>query len=742
MLRFLLRLIVALPLLLPALAPASVAAQENSSSAAAAVSASELESLLATLENPEEREKFIRTLRGMIEARRASEPSIPLVQERMASRFLEALSEQVADIGQNLLHAAAFIADAPRAYAWIQDELGDARNRKRLLEIFAVVAGVLLAGWIAEFIAKSLLGRARRWVETRQIDGRWARLPYAVLLALLQAIPVVVFAAVAFSTLTLSEPSRTARLVSLALVNANLIARAIMLAVGILLVPQCAALRPLRLRDETAAYMFVWARRVTSFAVYGYFIAEAALLMGVPRRGHRFLLDLLGVVIGLLAVVLILQNRTNVAEAILAPRRPEPGEEAPNGDTEAPSQAARGTRRFLAEYWHVAAILYVVIVFAVWIFHPGGGPLFVIRATLLTLLSIGIARLVVQLVRGAVRYVFRITGDIRQLFPALEARANRYLQVFNVVIAVVAYGGAASAILQAWGVRSFDWLTSPAGRRLAVSVTSIALILVIAIAVWESINAVLERYALRVFGEAPSRRGMRARTLIMLAQRALLAVIVVFVGMIILSEIGINIAPLIAGAGMVGIAVGLGGQTLVKNLIEGISNLIEDSFAVGDVVKLSDISGVVEEISMRVVRLRDFSGTVHTIPFSEIKTISNMTRDFSFAVFDLGVGYESDIGRVRKILETEAAALRADPDVGSFITGDLEIAGLDRFGDSAITIKGRIRTLPGKQWPVQRAFNQRIKDAFAREGIDIPFPHRTIRIIGGEAKAIADLAKG
>jgi len=742
MVRLLQRLIVALPLLLCLLAPAPAAAQDASSEAAAALSASDLERLLATLENPEERDKFIKQLRGLVEAQKQTEPSIPLVQERMASRFLETLSEHVADMGQTLLSAAAFIADAPKAYAWLQAELGDERNRRRLIEIFATVIGVLLAGWLAEYIATRLLAGPRRWVETRQVAGRWARLPYAALFALLQAIPVLVFAAVAFSALTISEPSRTARLVALALINANLLARAIMLAVGVLLVPQCASLRPLRLTDETAAYMYVWAKRITSIAVYGYFIAEAGLLVGVPPRGHRFLLDLLGVIIGLLSVVLILQNRAAVAETILAPRRPPNGEEAEGP----PSEALKGTQRFAAEYWHVAAILYVGIVFAVWIFHPGGGPLFVIRATLFSAIALGIARLIVQLAHRAMSHVFRITGDIRTRFPALEARANRYLQVFNVAIAVVAYGGAASAILQAWGVRSFDWLTSPAGRRIAVSLTSIALIVIIATVVWEAINAVLERYALRAFGDAPSRRGMRARTLVMLGQRVLLAVIVVFVGMIILSEIGINIAPLIAGAGMVGIAVGLGAQTLVKNLIEGISNLIEDSFAVGDVVNLGGISGVVEEISMRVVRLRDFSGSVHTIPFSEIKVITNMTRDFSFAVFELGVGYDTDMERVRAVLEKEAAALRADPELGSAITGDLEIAGLDKFGDSAITIKARIRTLPGKQWPVQRAFNQRIKTAFEREGIDLPFPQRTIRIIGGDgktdARAITDLAKG
>ncbi len=730
---FLRRFGLALLLLLPLLGPA-LAQDAPSSDAAAALSRSEIDRLLATLENPEARERFIRDLRGLVQAQQATEPSSPLEQDRLASRLLEGLSEKVADIGEALLRAAAFVADAPKLYGWLQDEISDERNRKRLIEIFATVLGVLFAGWLAEYIANRLLRGPRRWIETRCAGcDRWARLPYGVLYALVSVVPVIVFAAVAFGTLTFTEPSRVARLVALALINANLLARAIMVVVGIVLSPQVAALRPLPLTDETAAYLHIWARRLTNIAVYGYFIAEAALLIGIPSAGHRFLLRSIGVIIGLLTVILILQNRQPVAQAIAAPRAPSPidGElpEAP------PSEAMRGTKRLAAEYWHVAAILYVAIVFAVWIFHPDGGPFFVIRATLITAVALVAARLAVRLAQGGLAYVFRITDEIRQRLPALEIRANRYLQIFNLAIVIAAYGFAASVILQAWGIRSFDWLTSPAGQRIGTSVVSIALIVVITVVLWESINAVLDRYASRAFGASPTRRSLRVRTLITLAQRALLAVLCVFVAMIILSEIGINIAPLIAGAGVVGLAVGLGAQTLVKNLIEGIANLIEDSFAVGDVVKIADLSGVVEEISMRTVRLRDFAGHVHTVPFSEIKTITNMTRDFSFAVFELGVGYESDVNRVREVLVKEATELRADPELGPFITGDLEFSGLDTFGDSAITVKGRMRTLPGKQWQVQRAFNQRIKAAFDREGIDIPFPHRTIRIIG-ETKAL------
>lgn len=680
--------------------------------------AAEIESLLTTLEDPAAREKFVEQLRGLVEAPRTVVPQEPAIPDRLASRLLETLSEQVAGIGETILRATAAISDIPRLLGWLQQTLGDPAQRGRLVEILGKAMLVLGIGWLAEYAVVRLLVRPRRWIERRAASNDLLHIPYALLNSIVAAAPLLVFAAVAFGTLVLVEPSRTARLVALALVNAHLVTQAVAVIASALLSPYLPGLRLLPVSDETAAYAHVWTRRLVGFAIYGYFAAEAALLVGLPRGGHRSLLELLGISVALLAAVLVLQNRGGVA-AMMTGR---------DSDTGA---GLRGIRRLAATYWHLAALLYIAAVLAIWLAQPDEGFLFVVRATAVTGLALAGAHVAARLLKRGLGRLFRLSDEIRARFPALETRANRYLQIFNVVVTAGTYGCAAVFVLQAWGLRSIAWFETPLGQRISTSALSIGITLVAAAAIWEGINTVLERYAATAFGEGAGRGLARFRTVTTLVQRALIAVLALFVGLVVLSELGINIAPLLAGAGVVGLAVGLGAQTLVKNLIEGVSNIMEDTFAVGDVVQIGDRSGVVEAITMRMVRLRDYSGHVHTIPFSEIKTVTNMTRDFAFAVFDIGVGYGEDIDRVVAVLKTEAAALHADPGLGPFIIEDLEVAGVDRLGDSAVFIKARFRVAPAsQQWNVMREFNRRIKIAFDREGIEIPFPQRTVHLKG------------
>jgi len=196
--------------------------------------------------------------------------------------------------------------------------------------------------------------------------------------------------------------------------------------------------------------------------------------------------------------------------------------------------------------------------------------------------------------------------------------------------------------------------------------------------------------------------------------------------LIVLSKVGVNIAPLLAAAGVLGLAVGFGSQQLVKDLITGFFILLEDVFSVGDVIKVGERAGLVEEVSIRTVRLRDLAGTVHTIPFSTIDSVSNLTKEFAFHVFDIGVAYREDVDQVMDTLREIGSEMRADPHFGDLILDDLEVFGLDAFGDSALVIKGRIKTRPIKQWDVGREFNRRVKSRFAELNIEIPFPHRTL----------------
>jgi small conductance mechanosensitive channel len=183
---------------------------------------------------------------------------------------------------------------------------------------------------------------------------------------------------------------------------------------------------------------------------------------------------------------------------------------------------------------------------------------------------------------------------------------------------------------------------------------------------------------------------------------------------------------LLAAAGLGGLAIGFGAQNLVKDLISGFFILLENSVRVGDVVEVAGVSGVVEEIELRTIKLRDLSGNLHVVPNGVIDKVKNMTKDYSYYVFNLGVAYREDMDEVMAVLKEIAAELQEDPAFGTDILAPLEMLGVDQFADSAVIIKCRIKTEPIKQWRIGREMNRRIKKTFDAKGIEIPFPHQTI----------------
>jgi small-conductance mechanosensitive channel len=190
----------------------------------------------------------------------------------------------------------------------------------------------------------------------------------------------------------------------------------------------------------------------------------------------------------------------------------------------------------------------------------------------------------------------------------------------------------------------------------------------------------------------------------------------------------IDIAPLLAGAGILGLAVSFGGQSLVKDVITGFFLLVDNSIAVGDVVEIAGKSGSVERVNLRVVHLRGLDGTVHVVPNGQITVVSNMTRGWSRAVVDLGVAYETDLEHAIDIVRDEADRMAADTTWKSRLDGPPEVQGVHALGDNGVTLRVLLRTLPGRQWEVGREFRRRIKDRFDRDGIEIPFPQQMIHV--------------
>jgi small conductance mechanosensitive channel len=211
--------------------------------------------------------------------------------------------------------------------------------------------------------------------------------------------------------------------------------------------------------------------------------------------------------------------------------------------------------------------------------------------------------------------------------------------------------------------------------------------------------------------------------------RYLAAVVISLVaGMLVLSEMGISVAPILGAAGVAGLAVGFGAQSLVKDYFTGFFLLVEDQIRQGDVVKLGDHAGLVEQVTLRYVQLRDYDGHVHFVPNGTITSVVNMGRGFAQSVVDIGVAYSVDLDAAMALMREVAAELRADPAHAARILDDLEVAGVDRWADSSVVIRARFRVAPLEQWTVRREYLRRLKKAFDRAGIEIPFPQMTVHV--------------
>ena len=223
-----------------------------------------------------------------------------------------------------------------------------------------------------------------------------------------------------------------------------------------------------------------------------------------------------------------------------------------------------------------------------------------------------------------------------------------------------------------------------------------------------------------------TRRVQRAKTMGDLLKSVITGVLVAVIGTMILSELGVNIAPIIASAGIIGIALGFGAQSLVKDFLSGVFMIVEDQYGVGDVVDLGEASGTVEAVTLRVTRLRDLNGTVWYVPNGEIVRVGNMSQNWARAVVDVNVGYSEDLAQVQRVLREVAHDLWDDEDFKDLIIEEPEVTGVEMFTPEAVTLRVLLKTAPMEQWGVARALRQRIKARFDHEGIEIPLPQRVI----------------
>lgn len=652
-------------------------------------------------------------------------PEAPLLApDTLGGQVLLRLSQELRAMSQQVSASAQAMADFPSLVAFLVALAEDPVTQRRVLDATWKLALVFGAGLLAEWLIQRLLARPRERLDSLCPPAatgwqRLRRVPPVVGRFGLDLLPIAAFAIVAHALIGALEPLPTTELVLLTVSNAYIVARAAMAVSRVLLSPASEHLRLLPLADETAAYVTVWLRRMLALGIGGYAVAEAGLLLGLTWDAYDVIMRLTLLGVSLFAIIIVLQNRSAVADRLRAPDLPE------GASPDRAQRVIRALRNRLAEVWHLIAIAYLIALWGVWALEIANGFARLLRATVLSLVIIAVARLADTAMRRVLARGFRIAPDLARRYPGLEARANRYLPVLKSLLSggILALG--LLLLLEVWGLGALAWFGSgQLGSRLVGAMISIGLTLFVAIAVWEAANAAIQRKLDQLSRDAAAAKSARVRTLLPMLRTVLTVAIAVTVMLIVLSEIGVNVAPLLAGAGVIGLAIGFGSQTLVRDIITGVFLLAEDAVSVGDVVTLGGLSGVVEQLSIRSIKLRAIDGSVHIIPFSAVTTVTNMTRDFSQAVLDVSVAYNEDTDRVTEVLKGLGAEMRDDPRWGAVIRDDLEIMGVDRLLDSAVVIRARFKTEPMQRWSVQREFFRRMKKRFDELGIEIPYPHR------------------
>jgi small conductance mechanosensitive channel len=697
------RLVAFLAFVVLAGSPAPVRAQSATAPAAVTPTATatptteQLQQLVATLKDDKARTQLVDELQTLI----AAQDETAKTATPSPFAWFATLPAQFDAVGGEVLAAAPVLIQAPRIVGWVEDQASDPDLRQRWFDITAKLVAIFGAGLIGGVATRLLMRRPSRLLGARSNGGTSAALITLALAIVVELLPILVFAAVAGFVMPLAKAGPSSHGVASVLIAATVWAGAISaLARVALLSPASQQLYDLG--AETRNYLYIWIRRFTTWAAYGYAASLSAWWLGAPGAIDGLLLRITVLVLAILAIIFVLQNRSAVAEWLK-------GRDTGDGGW-------RTLRHRLAETWHILALVYVIGTFGVFMLNAEGGFSLLLRATALSLVVVAAAALLVRFSERAFRTVLAVDPQVKARFPALETRANRYTAILTFVSSTTIYVLAGLALMQAWGLDVIAWVRDIAEHKATGSIVSLALLAVCGLVLWELFSAAIER---KLAGIDHGGRS-RARTLLPLLRTTVLVILIGVAALMVLSEIGLNIAPLLAGAGIAGVAVGFGAQALVKDVITGFFFLLEDTFAVGDLVDVGKGHvGMIESMSIRNFRLRDAAGIVHTVPFSEVASVLNMSRDFAYVVCDAGIAYRESPDQAIAALREAGQELAESEAWKRYVLAPIEIMGLDRFTDTAMVIRARIKAAPPRQLEMAREFNRLVKKTFDRRGIEM-----------------------
>jgi len=538
------------------------------------------------------------------------------------------------------------------------------------------------------------------------------RLPRALLTMVLRLLPLVVFVGAASALMSIFTDDGTPQDRALdSLVDIYVLCRVIVIVSGFFLQPAAPRLRLLRMSDAWAAFMQRWVVRIVSVVGAGSAIAEIAQSLGLNDAAHLALMKVVALAGHVLISILLLQCANPVGELIRK--------------RVAERKSLEIVGNVFAEVWAWAAVFVVMALWFVWALDVQNGYHTLLHLGGISLAVLVGARVASIVVFGALARLFNVQDDATKSLVHLHA--YRYYPLLRRVVAWVIGVVTALALLQVWGVHVIDlFRAGTIGHRLASAIITIGVAAVIALLVWEGVNVSVEQRLDRWTASGDLVRAARLRTLLPMLRSALFCAIALVVVLTGLSELGVNIGPLLAGASIFGVALGFGSQKLVQDFITGIFLLMENAMQVGDWVTLAGVSGTVEYLSIRTVRLRGGDGSLYTVPFSSVSTVNNTNRGIGNAAVKVNIVFGQDVDLAIDTLKEIGAALREDDKFKDGILSDFSFWGVDALDGSAITLAGQIQCRDSARWGVQREFNRRILFQFQERGIEIANPQRNL----------------
>ncbi|MEJ2340394.1 MAG: mechanosensitive ion channel family protein [Gemmatimonadales bacterium] len=603
-----------------------------------------------------------------------------------------------------------------------------------LFKIFVIFA----IGLIVEKLFQRAMGNESKWSSRSSPALLRTRLKASLEYAVVEGLNIVVFAfASVLAWYAVGLPTAHANLVFTSLLTVVLAWRLVAVLVRMVLRPNVSWMRPVNLDDRTASHGYVKLMVLAgAVALLLWWPGELMSEFGIHPATREAAALITSILFIAIVVIMIWQQRPGESEAAGEPP----------------------TQDYFARNWHILAIIGTLAIYVVAIgVHMATGAR-TLSPAIASLILLGFMPIFDQGLRGLVHLYLDPenkpgAADATELSSAEahpdsesepgsdieEAKTESEADTGSVSYAAVALRNGrillalvAIVILgEIWDLDLNGLVQAFLGERITKVLINFSVTALLAYALWGIVSTAVARMAESAPGgptpgDEGTGEGSRIHTLLPLFRKFLLVTLIVMLVMIFLSSMGVDIGPLIAGAGVVGIAIGFGAQTLVRDIVSGLFFLLDDAFRIGEYVTIgNDIRGTVERISVRSLRLRHHNGPLHTVPFGEIQTLTNWSRDWAIMKFDIRVPFETDIDKVRKIIKKVGQKLLQDPELGPLFLEPLKSQGVNRMDDSSFIIRCKFTSLPGQQWYLRRHAFTGIQEAFEAQGIKFA-PRRVI----------------